>query len=1232
MQLRNKKLLLNMTRANNQKKTNPTSSNEDVDQVTVEDDVSSPGNVRTSQAVPTSNTVTQTSSQAMPSMATVISQAMPSMVTQTSHDYPNNTSIQGVWDHRSMPYGMPSSLMQGLQTSGNMFSENLNVSLPQLFGPGVSTTYRSPQQNLTNASMAAIRQTMEETNHDMVNMMTQQIGTVINPLIRDTNTSYQRLSDQMERIANFFGAPPIQNNPLPQNRNLRAIEIIADEPVVRNHENIVQPQVVQPQVQAEPERQPILVNRNQDADQVVLQARRNNFDGQNNIAGIVEALLAQNGFNMGLHRPNFVSPLSEYVLDAELPRNWKIPKFTKFAGETNESTVEHIARFLMEAGNIAENENLRMKYFPSSLTKNAFTWFTTLPPHSIYSWNQLEKAFHEQFYMGQSKISLKELASVRRKSHESIDDYLNRFRLLKARCFTSVPEYELVEMAAGGLDYSVRKKLDTQYLRDMAQLADRVRQVERLKAEKTRTHNKFPKKEKIAYIETGDSEPEFDWGLDIVEDNDINLAELKDGPPYACKMLRPSNGKNPEDPKSDKYPSKTYTFDITKSEEIFDLLVNDGIILVPPNMKLPPLEQRKKRGFCKFHGFLGHNLSRCTRFRDSVQKALDEGRLKFGEKSKQQVDGDPMKKAESMFADVSANVVESMFAGISINMVEISDNIDVEMVTEDHQIEEPVVTEDQLAKEMEKAYPKAEEDLVDFLNRCKISNTNAMLCPRCSAVFDKEAAKSVEGYQPQTKRKGGWFENRSKFGFNKRGVPYKMKTSEKYQVKNHKKTFVPSSKSPIDTWVFSGGKKTGHSAPPAPPTKWVKRAVKVPDQPESSNPNKYAYKNNYKGKNPMTRTQWRRFQRQKKEGVLKDVTNGDKSKGKQPIVFEMVKKPATERIFPPLSSALNIPKGDDDILTSTFSDSEPSLDIICVVSVLPIEYAHDVSSKANHDDECDFTEEMARHRPLCYYVMNNGCIEDQHAVFEKPDDSMKLHLKPLFIQAKLNGVGINKVLVDGGATVNLLPQSFLRKLGISECDLKPHNVVLTNYEGSTGQSLGAIELELVVGSITRATVFLVVPSKANFNALLGREWIHAVGAVPSTMHQRIVIWRKDGLVENIEADQSYYFKAEVDNQDINKKNFDKQLQFIAPFMENDASSSMTKEEKFFVKLAPEWGFRWKTAFDDDFVVVNNEDCHEKIPVKEKDLLKTRSTSYKRVTDDQGCSANGISPTRWDINK
>jgi len=176
--------------------------------------------------------------------------------------------------------------------------------------------------------------------------------------------------------------------------------------------------------------------------------------------------MAQNGLNIGLHRPNFVSPLSKLVLRSELHRGYKIPKFTKFAGDTSESTVEHIAQYLTEAGDLANDENLRLKYFPNCLTKNVVTWFTTLTPHSIQNWTQLERLFHEQFYMGQSKISLKELVSDKMSSSKSIDDYLNRFRLLKARYFTQVPEYELVEVAVGGLDYSIRKKLDTQHLGD----------------------------------------------------------------------------------------------------------------------------------------------------------------------------------------------------------------------------------------------------------------------------------------------------------------------------------------------------------------------------------------------------------------------------------------------------------------------------------------------------------------------------------------------------------------------------------------------------------------------------------------------------------------------------------------------------------------------------------------------------------------------------------------------
>ena len=106
----------------------------------------------------------------------------------------------------------------------------------------------------------------------------------------------------------------------------------------------------------------------------------------------------------------------------------KIPKLTKFSGEDGESTVEHIARYLIELGEIATNEYLKMRYFPSSLTKNAFSLYSTLPPNSVHSWIQLERLFHEQFFRGEMKVSITDLFNIKRMVNESVDDYLNRFR------------------------------------------------------------------------------------------------------------------------------------------------------------------------------------------------------------------------------------------------------------------------------------------------------------------------------------------------------------------------------------------------------------------------------------------------------------------------------------------------------------------------------------------------------------------------------------------------------------------------------------------------------------------------------------------------------------------------------------------------------------------------------------------------------------------------------------
>lgn len=57
-------------------------------------------------------------------------------------------------------------------------------------------------------------------------------------------------------------------------------------------------------------------------------------------------------------------------------------------------------------------------------------------------------------------------------------------------------------------------------------------------------------------------------------------------------------------------------------------------------------------------------------------------------------------------------------------------------------------------------------------------------------------------------------------------------------------------------------------------------------------------------------------------------------------------------------------------------------------------------------------------------------------------------------------------------------------------------MVFSNYEGKTRNIMGVVQVDLAVGTTTRSTLFMVIDSKANFNLLLGREWIHGTGLFP----------------------------------------------------------------------------------------------------------------------------------------
>jgi hypothetical protein len=140
-------------------------------------------------------------------------------------------------------------------------------------------------------------------------------------------------------------------------------------------------------------------------------------------------------------------------------------------------------------------------------------------------------------------------------------------------------------------------------------------------------------------------------------------------------------------------------------------------------------------------------------------------------------------------------------------------------------------------------------------------------------------------------------------------------------------------------------------------------------------------------------------------------------------------------------------------------------------------------------------------------------------IFEKPQKQYYKHLKALYLKGYINGHPINKMLVNTGAAVNIMPYSVLRRLGRSAEDLIKTNITLSDFNGQASEAQGVLNVHLIMGSKTVLTSFFIVSSKSMYTVLLGRDWIHANYCIPSTMHQCLIQWDGDE-VEVVHADDS----------------------------------------------------------------------------------------------------------------
>ena len=76
----------------------------------------------------------------------------------------------------------------------------------------------------------------------------------------------------------------------------------------------------------------------------------------------------------------------------------------------------------------------------------------------------------------------------------------------------------------------------------------------------------------------------------------------------------------------------------------------------------------------------------------------------------------------------------------------------------------------------------------------------------------------------------------------------------------------------------------------------------------------------------------------------------------------------------------------------------------------------------------------------------------QQAIFDKPVKHR--HLKTLYVKGFVDGKPINKMLVDGGASVNLMPCTTFRKLVNGPGDLLETDMMLRDFGGNTSKTRG----------------------------------------------------------------------------------------------------------------------------------------------------------------------------------
>ncbi len=91
-------------------------------------------------------------------------------------------------------------------------------------------------------------------------------------------------------------------------------------------------------------------------------------------------------------------------------------------------------------------------------------------------------------------------------------------------------------------------------------------------------------------------------------------------------------------------------------------------------------------------------------------------------------------------------------------------------------------------------------------------------------------------------------------------------------------------------------------------------------------------------------------------------------------------------------------------------------------------------------------------------------------------------------------------MIDNGSALNVCPLMTLQQMKLELSHVHSSKTVARAFDGTRRDVFGEIDLPLEIGPCTFNVTFKVMEIPGVFSLLLGRPWLHAAGAVPSSLH------------------------------------------------------------------------------------------------------------------------------------